>query len=299
MSSIVLELQRDALDAAIPVTSLLRKALVVARKLDVQEFEEWTSNELNGYPEKTVVPEYRIIHGDVKAFNPYNGIGMPMIMEDTEGAERLSRRGNNQRAAELEALLAGTDKNGTLQMPFPKAVANRLMSHSNLPVVPTLLVPRTEIVGILDAVRNIILNWSLRLEKDGIVGTGVSFSQTEKQKAANAVYNVTHFHGDVSGSQIQQFSESSSQMQSHSVDLAALTRFIDELRKGLPQLDLRAEIRNEASAELDTLVAQAKSPKPKAAIVRESLKTLRNVLEGASGSLISSALLSLLPKILG
>lgn len=299
MTSLVLELQREALDASAPVTSLLRKALVVAKKLDVREFEEWTSNELDGYPEKAAVPEYRVIHGEVKAFNPYNGIWMPMVMENAQEAEGLSTRGNNQRAAELEALLAGSVKKGMLQMPFSKAVANHLMSRSNLPVVPTLVVPRTEIVGILDAIRNIILNWSLRLEKDGIVGTGMSFSDQEKQKAAETVYNVTHFHGDVSGSQVQQFSQHSTQVQSKSVDVAALTHFIAEMRGALPELGLRAEVHDEASAELDTLAAQAKSPKPKPVVVRESLTTLRNVLEGTTGSLIAAGLLSLLPKILG
>jgi hypothetical protein len=299
MSSLVLELQRDALDDAVPVTSLLRKAHVVARKLDVHELEEWTSNELDGYPNRGAIPDYRVVHGEVKAFNPYNGIWMPMVLNDAEEAEQLSKRANNQCVAELEALLTSKDKNGMLHMPFSKAVANNLMSRSNIPVVPTLVVPRTEIVGILDAVRNIILNWSLRLERDGIVGTGMSFSDKEKRVAADTVYNVTHFHGSVSGSQIQQFSQNSSQAQSTSIDVAALTHFVDELRKALPSLGLKTEVRDEALAELDTLAAQAKSPKPKAAVVRESLKTIRNVLEEASGSLIATGLLSLLPKILG
>jgi hypothetical protein len=297
MSSLVLELQRDALDATVPVSSLLRKALVVAKKLDVREFEEWAANELDGYPEKSDVPDYRTVHGEVKAFNPYNGIWMPMIMENAEEAERLSKRGNNQRAAELEALLMGSEKKGVLQMPFSKAITNHLMSRSNLPVVPTLIVPRTEIVGILDAVRNIILNWSLRLEKDGILGSGMSFSKEERQKASEAVYNVTHFHGDVSNSQIQQFSPHSSQTQS--LDLPALNRFVEEMRSALPQLGLGKESLGEASAELDTLAAQAKSPKPKPAVIRESLKTLRVVLEEAAGSLIAAGLLSQLPRILG
>src|SRR5574338_44709 len=173
MTSLVLELQRDALDPDVSISSLLRKAHVVARKLDVREFQQWTSNALDGYPDRAPVPEYRVIHREVKAFNPYNRIWMPMVMENAEEAERLSKRGNNHRVAELEALLESKERKGVLPMPFSKAVANNLMARSNLPVVPTLVVPRTEIVGILDAIRNIVLNWSLRLENDGIVGTGM------------------------------------------------------------------------------------------------------------------------------
>jgi hypothetical protein len=74
MPGVVLDLQRDALDPKYPLTDLLRKALVVARKLKIVEFESWIDNELNGYrgPEESV-PNYRLLHGQVKCHNPYHG----------------------------------------------------------------------------------------------------------------------------------------------------------------------------------------------------------------------------------
>lgn len=50
MSGLVAELQRDALDHGVPVSHLLRNALVAARKLRVNEFSSWIDTELNGYP---------------------------------------------------------------------------------------------------------------------------------------------------------------------------------------------------------------------------------------------------------
>ena len=47
-NSIVLELQTNAVDPDWSVTSLLRKSLMIAKKLGLEEFEEWISNELNG-----------------------------------------------------------------------------------------------------------------------------------------------------------------------------------------------------------------------------------------------------------
>ena len=38
---IVIELQREALDEKISIESLMRKAYLVARKLNLKEFEEW------------------------------------------------------------------------------------------------------------------------------------------------------------------------------------------------------------------------------------------------------------------
>jgi len=299
VSSLVLELQRDSLDSSVPISDLLRKALVVARKLDVGEFEEWATSELSGYPDHSRVPEYRIIRGEVKAWNPYNGMWIPMVMEDVETAEKLSKRANNQGIAELEALLTGSEKKGILQMPFSKAVESHLMAGASVPLVPTLIVPRTSIVGILDNVRNIVLNWSLRLEKDGILGEGMTFSSEERKRAAEHVYNVTHFHGDVSGSQIQQFSSSSTQNLTTGVDVEALALFVERVRGALPELKLEAEQRDEIEAELATLAAQAKSPKPKSAVVRESLRSLRNVLEGTTGSLIASGIVAEAAKLLG
>ena len=49
MSSLVLELQRDAIDPSVSPLNLLRKALIVARKLGIVEFQQWIELELNGY----------------------------------------------------------------------------------------------------------------------------------------------------------------------------------------------------------------------------------------------------------
>lgn len=72
MNSIVLELQRDALNPSISVLILLRKAYVVARKLNIRQFQEWIELELNGYKGHPI-PEYRVVRGQLRAWNPYHG----------------------------------------------------------------------------------------------------------------------------------------------------------------------------------------------------------------------------------
>ena len=49
MAKIVIELQHEALKSNFDIMNLLRKAYLVARKLKLQEFEDWINNELNGY----------------------------------------------------------------------------------------------------------------------------------------------------------------------------------------------------------------------------------------------------------
>ena len=58
MPSLVLELQQEALSKDTSVTDLLRKALVVARKLEIADFETWINAELNGFVEGVKVPAY-------------------------------------------------------------------------------------------------------------------------------------------------------------------------------------------------------------------------------------------------
>ena len=54
---IVIELQKQAIDTDSDVVSLLRKAYLVARKLDIKDFEEWINSELNGYTDYDKIPD--------------------------------------------------------------------------------------------------------------------------------------------------------------------------------------------------------------------------------------------------
>ena len=71
--SIVLELQQQAIDSNTDILSLLRKALLVARKLSLKDFEVWINNELNGYQNCEYVPDYRKVSCELKGFNPMRG----------------------------------------------------------------------------------------------------------------------------------------------------------------------------------------------------------------------------------
>jgi hypothetical protein len=72
VSSLIEELQRDALDAKVPVTELLQKCLVVGAKLRIQKLTDWARLELDGYKD-TPIPEYREVGGFPQAFNPVRG----------------------------------------------------------------------------------------------------------------------------------------------------------------------------------------------------------------------------------
>lgn len=73
MKGIVIELEKEALNEQASVESLLRKAYLVARKLKLEEFEEWINNEQNGY--KGNAPDYRMINGEYKGLGIHTAVG--------------------------------------------------------------------------------------------------------------------------------------------------------------------------------------------------------------------------------
>jgi hypothetical protein len=73
MPSLVDQLQSAALDRNVPVEDLLRRAKVVATKLESHQFLSWIDREMKGYGPDDPVPEYRELSGIVEAWNPYHG----------------------------------------------------------------------------------------------------------------------------------------------------------------------------------------------------------------------------------
>lgn len=304
MAALVLELQREALSKDSSTTDLLRMALVVARKLGVTEFSEWVDAELNGYKEGVPIPDYRVLHGSLKVWNPYRG-WQPLYMEDTDAAERLSTRPNNQAIPELESMFSpDKEKHADFISYFSKDLEQRLMSGMEIALQPAVLIGPAKVHGIIDAVRTAILDWSLKLEAAGVLGEDMTFSSVEKAKAPSSpdgityqVQNQTVIHS-MQQSQIQLGSIGSSQVFSHpSMDISNLDVLINEIKSALETLDIGSSERAELNADLATIEAQQGSPKPRIPIIKEALRSIRAVLENAAGSGIGNAIPALLERI--
>lgn len=297
--SVVIELQRDALDRNFSATDLLRKALVVARKLKIPELEQWINKELSGFGDNEVLPEYRIISGQVRGWNPYHG-WQPIYFPDAEMEEALSKRGNSQTIAEIESLINNKKESGSLQIPFTGSIHRQLCNAIGQTTDITLIVQPQALVRIIDAVRTIILNWALQLEEDGILGEGLAFTVAEKQEVGKNSYNVNNFYGSINSSQIAQGNTHSSQVMSvKGCQPEELTKFINALKLAVPNLQTSDDEKAEVSAEIATIEAQVQSPKPKPGIIREGLKSIRTILEGAGGDIVAPLLIQLGKLLVG
>src|SRR5437764_17490 len=102
MASLVTDLQRDILNSKKPVTEILRSAKLISAKLSLNDITAWIGFELNGYPQGTDVPDYRLIKGGhLEVFNPYQGgWGFAGAVENWKSL-------TSQPVPELEELAAG------------------------------------------------------------------------------------------------------------------------------------------------------------------------------------------------
>jgi len=293
MAGLVLELQRDALDMKVPVADLLRKALVVSRKLDLAEVQSWIEQELGGYGD-TETPDYRKVFGQPKAFNPYRG-WQPIMSEDPKYMDALSERYLAQSVAELEDL--SQRDSGALTMPYGAKASASIRKAIGIDLEVVLFVSRQDLVKVLDAVRNKVLDWSLDLEKRGIIGADMTFSKEEKITASQIHYNTVTNIGTMNNSQLQQNSSGSQVIVG--TDIATqVTAIVDAVFSNMADLKLSPVAKDELVAELETLRAQAASPKPKTSILKEGLQSVKAILEGAAGNVVASGLLSSLAPVI-
>ncbi|MDE3062421.1 MAG: hypothetical protein KGJ51_05120 [Acidobacteriota bacterium] len=297
MSSLVEELQRDALDANAKVSNLLRKAKTIAVKLELPELEQWVEHELNGYPDGDV-PDYRVIVGQVKGWNPFHG-WQPVIFGDRKTEETYSRRRIHQKIAELENAVEKAN-GGTLTIPFNSYGIQLLRDKTGFDSDFTLMVNGSHVVGLLEAVRNALLEWALKLEKSGIRGQGMSFSADERKKAheAQAVYNIgmiETFTGNM-GSGSGNFS-----VEGNTVNVmpkAAIESLVRKIRDNETQLGLEPESTLELHQALDGLQTEIEATQPSAKRINGFLASIRGIAEKAAGSLVAQGILYELGKLM-
>lgn len=184
----VIEMQTLALDPDQSVEAIVRYAFAAARKLNDLEASGWAQNELNGYENAAEVPKYRVLQSWLKAWNPAMG-WTPVYIDDAQILEQLKEVRLNIPIGEI-AKLSKTE--GTIQYEIPLNIVQMLFPESfALGIVPYKIVGQNTLHGVVEIVRNQILEWSLELEAKGVLGEGMTFSPGEKEAASSIVFNVS------------------------------------------------------------------------------------------------------------
>ena len=172
---IVQQLQKEAMDDNVGIETLLRKAYLVARKLQLKEFEEWVSKEQEGFSEN--IPDYRMVSFQIKAWNPYRG-WIPVILPG-EYADKLTRFPVSFPMSTISDLYQKCDGEFALSVPGELTEVLNQNTSVAFPTQYSFRAANVELHRIMSIVRNRILEWSLLLEENGICGEDLSFSEKE------------------------------------------------------------------------------------------------------------------------
>jgi hypothetical protein len=208
--SIVLQLQILATDKVNDISDLLRKALLVARKLGLDEFRQWIERELNGYDGNVDVPDYRKARAELRLKNPVHGL-IPIYISDQRYTDALCNVELRDPIDNLQSLVTTLTKEGSyINVPLSHKEEVFLLESQGdfgrLPPVRKLSPNQASLV--IGAVRTRILEWSLELESQGILGDGLVFSKEEKAKAILTpsinIHNFQGVLGNVSESSLSQ-----------------------------------------------------------------------------------------------
>ena len=189
MTGLVEEIQALAIDHNSSVSDLLRKVKLAAVKLKLDEAVEWVERELTGYTEREDVPDYRIIRGSIFSHTRFHG--HVALGGDPESIISLSTQHLYEPIASLESLVKNKS-GGTLMIKLDERLTHRINEFNRGPHHPIYIhFTSSVIVTIIDRVRNMVLDWVVGLERQGIMGEGISFSVAEKEKAAAVGQTIT------------------------------------------------------------------------------------------------------------
>lgn len=273
MDSLVLELQRDALDSRVSISSLLLKAKVVATKLGLDTALQWIDAEISGYKSYDDIPEYRHVSTQIEAWNPYHGWQHIAIQHDGL-REALTTEKMSDSVSAIEDLVERAKDGGKIG----RAVEGEALElfHRRMPVklhVESHISP-TALQHILALVRERVLTWSLELEKQGVLGSGMSFSQEEKRQAERApsivnIGSIQNMAGSIGGSVEHQEIDA---VQTAGGLRDRVANFLDEVHdatKGLPETE---------TAQLNVAVGEVREaladPEQTDSMIKKTLRKL-------------------------
>lgn len=199
---LLLEIQNDAVSESSSAPALLRKCMVLASNLDSSLLEDWVRWELNGYPATADVPEYRRMRMNFKVSGnniAYQVNGAPIasvLMKKLTKDDDFDMFECRQAIGTINSdEIKGAD--GTLNINMdnyalllPGNVTERGFNVQRF----WAEVPASQVLGIVEAVKNRVLEFVLALKKqypDAGEVDGMTTKIPAVEKAVNHIYNTT------------------------------------------------------------------------------------------------------------
>ena len=294
MAKLVIELQKDCLNTNGSFSYLCQKAYFIAHKLNQDEMIEFLKKEIYGYKNIKDLPDYRYVDLIYKAFNPYHG-WIPFQIPSQGVFSRLLKGPIFLSVGEMQDFLNADDS--ILNSAVPLELQQELIKRSNMPFITEIkgVFSKTQLVRILDVIKNRILDWAIKLEKEGICGNDYEFTEHEKEIAKNMTVII---NGNVNGSNIiDSMTNSSVTVNNNGFDFEALKQLVTKIE---------ADLENAKNIEVD----KSRFLKEQTTLLKKSIEEknetsaidlLKNIATGAIssgiwsvGSMVSSYISSIM-----
>jgi hypothetical protein len=171
--SLLREIQDAAVDVSTPLAVVLRKCMILAARLGHEPFKKWVDEELNGYLPDADLPAYRRIDGltSIGSFaGPFGGQLRNVPLATAPIPAHLRDQYTHAEFREGVAKLADLVKKGEgiLLSRWPGDliydVADKYYKGYAL-LTAHIEIPKSAVVGVLDAIRNKVLKFALEIEQ--------------------------------------------------------------------------------------------------------------------------------------
>ncbi len=289
--SLLREIQNDLARRDADAVSVLRKCKILAARLGSPELAHWVDCELKGFPDTQPVPEYRKLTITYYASfmnlgwrRPKEPVPMQLVPEKYRDSFRLIEfREGITKAASLAREKSGARVERPELVPAFEGKMWPQMHCQNV----WGEIPNIEFEQLLSAVKDRVLEFSLQIEAENpSAGEALPNSQpVPKDKLQPLVQNI--FYGSVGN--VAQNSEHFSQTTSSGFQPEELVRLVEELTQHLDELGLDDREKQRVNVQIATLRNEL-AGEPDPAIVKQAGRTIRNITEGAIGSLLATAI---------
>lgn len=219
----------------------------------------------------------RLVFSDPESFRLVNTMTFPNPLFELEEAVRNSKSNTDI------AYMMQPEASAALRKKFPNVV----IFYLEINVVT--------IKGIIEKVRNIVLDWALELGRAGVMGEGMSFSDSDKRRAESITHNIYAQNVIVAGDQA---SVSATQTATQApLDLKQLAALLKELRADIARLP--DEDREVAEATVAMAEDELAKDQPREGKVRAALKALAPTMGNLTIGVAGSAAWDAIKKIAG
>lgn len=196
----------ELIDTEAPLESPLLKTKVLARRIGHTELENWVQNELDGYENPELIPEYRksgaqlrgtIINGN----RQYNDQPLVIVGLKRELGEFLTSTDFTSSISTLRSMYAKRGPTGELEQVLPAEIShfieenyrNKIGRNPYLQLISARkIISSDQINEVLNAVRMRLLNFMLDLdEKFGNQTNLEEMAKKESKKEIDQIFNQT------------------------------------------------------------------------------------------------------------